>query len=108
VLAYTWIPISNELMLVLGIPLGFFSCGIYSGIGAFFGELYPTRCRAAAVGFCFSFGRAIGALFPALVGFLSATIPLAHAIGIFTAMAYLSVIVAAFALPETKGRQLAA
>jgi MFS family permease len=108
VLIYTWIPISNGLMLVLGVPLGFFSCGIYSGVGAFFGELYPTLCRASAVGFCFSFGRSVGALFPALVGFLSASIPLAHAIGIFTALAYLSVIVAAVALPETRGKELTA
>jgi MFS family permease len=106
VLAYTFLPISNTAMLFLGFPLGFFASGIYSPIGAFFNELYPTEIRGSGVGFCFNFGRAVGALFPALVGTLSATIPLGEAIGIFAVGAYGMIVVAAALLPETVGQQL--
>jgi MFS family permease len=107
VLAYMFVPISDSVLLVLGGPLGFFASGIYSGIGAFFNELYPTRIRGSGIGFCFNIGRAIGALFPTLVGVLSATLPLGQAIGIFTVAAYGLIIVAAALLPETKGKSLA-
>jgi MFS family permease len=106
VLTYMFIPVSDSILLVLGAPLGFFASGIYSGIGAFFNELYPTRIRGSGIGFCFNIGRAIGALFPTLVGILSATVPLGEAIGIFTVAAYGLIIVAAALLPETKGRSL--
>ena len=108
VLAYMFIPVSDSVLLVLGAPLGFFASGIYSGIGAFFSELYPTRIRGSGIGFCFNIGRAIGALFPTLVGLLSATMPLGEAIGTFTVAAYGLIIVAAALLPETNGRSLAA
>lgn len=108
VLAYMFLPISNLVLLFLGAPLGFFSSGIYSGIGAFFNELYPTSVRGSGIGFCFNVGRALGALFPALVGYISASMPLGEAIGIFTIAAYGLIIMAALLLPETKGRSLLA
>jgi MFS family permease len=108
VLAYMFLPISDSVLFFLGAPLGFFASGIYSGIGAFFNELYPTSVRGSGIGFCFNVGRAIGALFPALVGYISATMPLGQAIGIFTVAAYGLIIMAALLLPETKGRSLAA
>lgn len=106
VLAYTFLPISNAAMLFLGFPLGFFASGIYSPIGAFFNELYPTEIRGSGVGFCFNFGRAVGALFPALVGLLSASIPLGEAIGFFAVGAYGLIMIAALMLPETLGLAL--
>jgi MFS family permease len=108
VAAYTALPLSDHWMLVLGIPLGFFPSGSYSGIGALLNEVYPTRIRGSGVGFCFNFGRAIGALFPTLVGMLAATIPLGEAIGCFAAGAYGLLVLAALCLPETHGRALAA
>jgi MFS family permease len=108
VLAYMFLPISDSVLFFLGAPLGFFASGIYSGIGAFFNELYPTSVRGSGIGFCFNIGRAIGALFPALVGYISASVPLGQAIGIFTVAAYGLIILAALLLPETKGRSLAA
>jgi len=108
VLAYMFLPISDSVLFFLGAPLGFFASGIYSGIGAFFNELYPTSVRGSGIGFCFNIGRAIGALFPALVGYISAGMPLGEAIGIFTVAAYGLIILAALLLPETKGRSLAA
>jgi MFS family permease len=107
VLAYMFLPISTSLLLFLGAPLGFFASGIYSGIGAFFNELYPTSLRGSGIGFCFNIGRALGALFPALVGYISATMPLGQAIGVFTVGAYGLIIISALLLPETKGRPLA-
>jgi MFS family permease len=108
VVAYMFLPINDSVLLFLGAPLGFFSSGIYSGIGASFNELYPTSLRGSGIGFCFNVGRALGALFPALVGYISATMPLGEAIGIFVVAAYGLIILAALLLPETKGRSLLA
>jgi fucose permease len=102
VLAYTMIPVSDTLMLALG----FFPSGTYSGIGAYFTELFPTRVRGSGMGFAYNFGRAVGATFPALVGVLSADMPLATAIGLFTAAAYALVFLSICVLPETRGRVL--
>ena len=105
--AYTLIPISDGLMLVLGFPLGFFVSGNFSGVGAYFTELFPSRVRGSGQGFAYNFGRGIGALFPALVGFMSAVMPLGEAIGIFAGSAYVLVIFAVALLPETRGKVLA-
>ena len=103
---YTQLPLSNGWMLVLGLPLGFFSSGYFSGMGPFLTELFSTRLRGSGQGFCYNFGRGIGALFPALVGFLSAGMSLANAIAIFAIIAYGVFFVAAFVLPETRGKVL--
>jgi MFS family permease len=106
VTAYTFLPISNSLMLVLGFPLGFFASGSFSPMGAFFTELFPSRLRGSGQGFSYNYGRAIGALFPTSVGYLSARIPLGHAISAFAVVAYLVMILAVLLLPETKGKEL--
>ncbi|OZI34453.1 MFS transporter [Bordetella genomosp. 10] len=106
VYVYTLLPLSNEQMLILGFPLGFAASGIFSGVGAYLTELFPSALRANGQGFAYNFGRGVGALFPSLVGFLSKTHGLAWAIGAFAAGAYAIVILTAFLLPETKGRVL--
>jgi MFS family permease len=106
VLLYTQLPLTDGLLWVLGFPLGFFASGYFSGMGAFLTELYPTRLRGSGQGFCYNFGRGIGALFPYLVGALSTTTTLANAIAIFAVAAYGVFFLAAFALPETRGRVL--
>jgi MFS family permease len=108
VLAYTQLPISNEMMWLLGFPLGFFASGYFSGVGAFLTELFPTRLRGSGRGFAYNFGRGLGALFPTLVGFVSASTPLAEAIAIFAVIAYGLLLLAALLLPETRGRVLEA
>ncbi len=108
VIIYTSIAFDDATMLLLGFPLGFFASGIFSGMGAFFTELFPTRVRASGQGFCYNFGRGLGAINPWLVGVLSATLPLGRAIGVFAGIAYGLVIVAALLLPETRGRELPA
>ena len=106
VLSYTRLDLSNREMLFLGFPLGFFASGVFSGIGAFFTELFPTRIRGSGQGFAYNFGRGVGALFPSLVGYLGASLPLGEAIGLFAAGAYALMFVAALSLPETRGCDL--
>jgi MFS family permease len=106
VLVYTQVQLSNQILWLLGFPLGFFASGYFSGMGAFLTELYPTRLRGSGQGFCYNFGRGIGALFPFLVGYLSQTTTLANAIFIFAVSAYAVFFLAAYALPETRGRVL--
>jgi len=108
VVGYTQIPLNDSLMLLLGLPLGFFASGIFSGMGPFLTELYPTRMRGSGQGFAYNFGRGIAAMNPLLVGMLSSTLPLGQSIGVFAVMAYGLVAVAALLLPETKGATLTA
>ena len=105
-LAYTHIPVSDTLMLLLGFPLGFFASGIFSGMGALLTELFPTSVRGSGQGFCYNVGRAIGAFFPFLIGQVSQQMSLGHAIGIYAAAAYGVLILAALTLPETRGKPL--
>lgn len=106
ILAYTQLPLNNQVLWLLGFPLGFFASGYFSGMGAFLTELYPTRLRGSGQGFCYNFGRGIGALFPFLVGYISTMTTLGNAICIFAVVAYAVFFLAAFALPETRGRVL--
>lgn len=106
ILIYTQVEITNQAMLLLGFPLGFFASGYFSGVGAFLTELFPTRLRGSAQGFTYNFGRGIGALFPALVGYASAQMALSSAIALFAVIAYGLFLIAALLLPETRGRVL--
>lgn len=106
VYCYTQLPLTNTQMLLLGFPLGFTASGIFSGMGAFLTELFPSEVRASGQGFSYNVGRAIGALFPSLVGFLSAKASLGTAICIFAGGAYCVVLLVTYLLPETKGKQL--
>ena len=106
VLGYTLAPITDTAMLFLGFPLGFFLSGVFSGMGAYLSELFPSRVRGSAQGFCYNFGRATGAACPALVAHLSGSLTLGIAIGVVAASAYCLVILAALLLPETAGREL--
>ncbi|NDZ16714.1 MFS transporter [Variovorax sp. WS11] len=108
VYAYTLLPITDAMMLMLGFPLGFFMSGIFSGAGAFLAELFPNELRGSGQGFCYNFGRGIGATFPALVGVLSdrMQLSLGTSIGVCAAVAYAMVVVVALCLPETRGRDL--
>lgn len=108
VLVYTTLPFSNIVMLWLGFPLGVASSAYFSGMGAFFTELFPTRLRGSGQGFAYNFGRGIGALFPTLVGYLSGTVALSTAIAVFAVIAYGLLLLAALLLPETRGKVLQA
>ena len=107
-IVYLAAPISDGWMLVLGAPLGFILYMMFSAMGPFMTELYPTEVRGAGQGFCYNSGRAIGALFPALVGFLSGKMGLGGAILLFAVLAYGLMLLALTMLPETRGRSLGA
>lgn len=106
VVFYCAFPISNHLMLVLGFPLGFFPSGSFSPMGAYFSELFPTQMRASGAGFAYNLGRGVGAIFPTLVGYVSARASLGTAISLFGSGAYLLMIVGVLFLPETRGQAL--
>jgi len=106
VVIYTQLPVDNTMMLFLGFPLGFFASGVFSGMGPFLTELFPTRMRGSGQGFAYNFGRGIAAMNPLFVGLLSAKLPLGQSIGVFALIAYGLLIIAALLLPETKGRVL--
>jgi MFS family permease len=102
IVAYTQIPKgANGLVLVLGFPLGFSMSAIFSGFGAYLAELYPTTLRGTGQGFTYNFGRAVGAIFPTVVGFLGA----GGAI-VFGAIGYGIAALALLGLPETRGIEL--
>jgi MFS family permease len=106
VATYTSVPFGNTAMLLLGFPMGFFGAGVFSGMGAFYTEQFPTPVRGVGQGFAYNVGRALGAFFPAMVGFLSGRMGLGAAIGTFAVTAYAIMAVAAFLLPETRGKAL--
>ena len=104
---YLFAPISNEMILPVGFGLGYVSLMMFSPMGPFMTELYPTAVRGVGQGFCYNAGRGIGALFPAAVGFLAGQFGLGLAIAVFSLGAYGVMIVALLLLPETRGRSLA-
>jgi len=107
ILAYTHIPSgANTLLLVLGFPLGFCMSAIFSGFGSYLSELYPTAVRGTGQGFTYNTGRAVGAVFPTLVGFLADSWGVGGAL-VFGAIGYGIAALALFGLPETRGKELA-
>ncbi len=108
VLSYTQMVITDTWMLALGFVLGFFLSGIFAGMGAYLSELFPSDVRGSGQGFCYNVGRALGAICPALVGYLGNSLPLGQTIGWVAAACYALVILACLALPETRGKELEA
>lgn len=92
------------LIVLLGGLVAFF-LGYFSGYGALFAELYPTRVRSRGMGFCYSLGLVGGALGPASTGYLAARVGLGWAL-VIASLVFLigSSLVPLF--PETKGKRL--
>ncbi|MGE6738460.1 MFS transporter [Streptomyces sp. NPDC059900] len=106
ILAYTNIPDgANGLLLVLGFPLGFCMSAIFSGFGSFLSELYPAAVRGTGQGFTYNTGRAVGAVFPTMVGFLADSWGVGGAL-VFGAIGYAIAVLALLGLPETRGKEL--
>jgi MFS family permease len=114
--------VRQTIILALAFPVGFFASGAFSGMGACFAELFPTRMRGSGAGFAYNFGRGVAAFILWLVGTagvaglpqalssrlppeLSAVPALGLAIGVSVAIAYLLVVIAALLLPETRDRK---
>ena len=92
-------------VLILGPLVGFFGTGFYSGFGAIFSELFPTRARATAQGFCYNVGRGVAAFTPPLVGYVAEIQGYGPALITISVFALAGAFVV-FTLPETKGKEL--
>jgi MFS family permease len=104
---YTHVPLSDPSVMLLSFPLGFFAVGYYSALMVCLNEMFPTRVRGAGVGFTYNAGRAVGGLFPFLVGAVTAMTTLSNAISIFALVSYGIVFFTTLALlRETKGTVL--
>jgi MFS family permease len=103
---YMGISLPDHVMLVLGFPLGFCAYMMFSPMGPYMTELFPSAIRGTAQGFCYNFGRGIGALFPGVIGLLGSMLPLGGTIVAFGVSAYAIMLVAVALLPETAGRAL--
>ena len=92
-------------LLVLGLLVGFFGIGFFSGFAAIVSELFPGEIRASAMGLSYNVGRGLSAAAPLAVG----TLALRYGIGpafVLQAAAYLVAALLSLLLPETRGRQL--
>ena len=106
-LAFMGVHRGNAVALACAFAVGFFTSGIFAGMGAWFAELFPTALRGSGQGFSYNAGRALGAVCPAAIGRLSARCGLAESLVLTAVCAYGLVIVVALLLPETRGRELA-
>ncbi len=106
VLALIYSSLRNSgALLLFGPFLAFFGTGYFSGFGTITAEIFPTRIRASAQGFTYNIGRGLSALAPFTIGALAKTYGLRLAF-YFTAFFFLLSALIAFALPETKGKEL--
>jgi len=96
---------SLKTVLILGPLVGFFGTGFYSGFGALFSEIFPTRARGTAQGFCYNLGRGISFFAPPLVGYVASIYGYGHALFTVSAFAVLAAITV-LTFPETKGKEL--
>jgi MFS family permease len=96
----------TPIALLLIVPLvGYFVHGYFSLFGAMLAELFPTRIRASAQGFCYNGGRFASALAPYAIGAAAAK----HGLGFSIAADALFFALGAvliWLLPETKGTEL--
>ncbi len=92
-------------LLLVGPLVGYFAHGYFSLFGAMLSELFPTRLRATAQGFCYNAGRLMSALAPFGIGVAATKYGLNFAIAadaVFFAIGGILI----WLLPETKGRDL--
>jgi MFS family permease len=100
---WTW---SVDVLLVWVAVFGFFTLGIWAWAPVWLPEMFPTRIRGTAIGFCFNAPRLFGCIGPLIAGTLIVTFggygPAAVTVSMFFILGFL---VAPF-LPETRGRPL--
>jgi MFS family permease len=93
-------------LMILGPLVGFFGSGYFAAFGAFISELFPTRTRGSAIGFCYNTGRMMSAFAPTVIGYFSTIYGLGGALTI-TAGAFILGACSIFLVPETRGTDLA-
>lgn len=92
-------------LLVIGPLVGYFAHGYFSLFGAMLSELFPTRIRASAQGFCYNAGRLLSAAAPFAIGAASTKYGLGFSIAVDAIFFGLGAILI-WLLPETKGTEL--
>jgi MFS family permease len=93
---------STLTLLVIGPLVGYFGHGYFSMFGAMLSELFPTRIRATAQGFCYNAGRGVSAFAPFIIGALVPKLGFAVVLA-FDALFFALGGFLIWLLPETKG-----
>jgi MFS family permease len=96
---------STWTLLLIGPLVGYFAHGYFSLFGTMLAELFPTRIRASAQGFCYNTGRLASAAAPYAIGAAAAKHGLNFSIAadaLFFALGAMLI----WLLPETKGTDL--
>jgi MFS family permease len=96
---------STWTLLVIGPLVGYFAHGYFSLFGAMLAELFPTRIRASAQGFCYNAGRLVSAGAPYAIGAAATRYGLGFSIAADALFFALGAILI-WLLPETKGTEL--
>lgn len=92
-------------LLAVGPLVGYFAHGYFSVFGAMLAELFPTRIRASAQGFCYNAGRLASAAAPVIIGSAAPRYGLGAALAADAMFFALGGVLIWF-LPETRGRAL--
>lgn len=93
------------VLLLVGPLVGFFGSGYFSLFGALLAELYPTRIRGTAQGFCYNVGRLASAAAPYAIGAAADRFGIGLALAV-NAMFFAVGGVLVWFLPETRGAKL--
>ena len=92
-------------LLTIGPLVGYFAHGYFSLFGAMLAELFPTRIRATAQGFCYNAGRLVSAAAPWAIGAAATKHGLGFAIAVDAVFFALGGALI-WLLPETRGTEL--
>ena len=92
-------------LIIIGPLVGYFAYGYFSVFGAMLAELFPTRFRGSAQGFCYNGGRLASAAAPLAIGAAAQRHGLGSAIAVDALFFAVGAILIWF-LPETKGAEL--
>lgn len=96
---------STWTLLMIGPLVGYFAHGYFSLFGTMLAELFPTRIRASAQGFCYNSGRLASAAAPYAIGAAAAKYGLGFSIAADALFFGLGAMLI-WLLPETKGTDL--
>ncbi len=96
---------STITLLIVGPLVGYFAHGYFSLFGAMLAELFPTRIRASAQGFCYNFGRLVSSLAPFAIGVAAKQYGLGFSLACDAVFFALGAVLI-WLLPETKGTEL--
>jgi MFS family permease len=108
VIALTLLAANDASVLIIGFFLGLFASGAFSGLGPVMTENFSTALRGSGQAFSYNAARLLAQGVPALIAWLSERSSFNRTIDLIAVAAYGLVVIAAFLLPETKGKVLSA